>query len=120
MVSEKRAAGILEGDSGDENTVRPFVIADQGRSMCFSRSLINAGDHSARAGLRSSASCVMPRRLRLSVQTEQNRGGRSNVHYTCANEIERLGSCKVCNLQEKMPAISRKPNREMLSRREYT
>ena len=29
--------------------------------------------------------------------------------------MERLGSYKVCNLQEKMPAISRKPNREMLT-----
>ena len=36
------------------------------------------------------------------------------IKYACANEIERLGSYKVCNLQERMPAISRKPNREML------
>ena len=53
-------------------------------------------------------------RVVLSASIQAERRKEVNVHYTCANEIERLGSYKACNLQEKMPAISRKPNREML------
>jgi len=114
MASWKRVVGIL-GDDGDANTV---LLQPRDIAWLRLKHVFSPERHSARCG----GSVQLRHVLQPVVGLGQNRAQRiSDVHYACANENRTTRfSYKVFNLQEKMPAISRKPNREMLRWRGQT